>query len=351
MSKGLCLALAFLVGIVPAQTRIRITETAGIARENEPVTVTAAGRTRTIYVSVAPKESKVVPLDTTPPEDALHFTPAGRLGFVVENGQLIADLSRRAVRGHTEDSGTLRQLVYKPFGVTLLRTFNRMHWAPSFQRTGARGYTSIADWDPVQDFDLRRVEGSVVFTRRGHHADYPEIGLNATYTFYAHVPYFLFRSVMTIEKPIDMYWLRNQEMTMDGFFTHVAWPGPAGAPRIAAFDEHKPILDKEPIPVDVPWVAFVNLERGYGFGAVVLDYQATTTAGATTSINDGAHNGKYWDRHLINRTSTPLRPGDRYEERTAYVLFRAAKDAPVAEFLDWERRLRNPLRVEVLGER
>jgi hypothetical protein len=151
-----------------------------------------------------------------------------------------------------------------------------------------------------------------------------------------------------IRQPIDLFWMRGQEMTMDDLFTHVAWPQPGGDPRIVDFESRKPILEKDPLPVDLRWIAFVNLEKGYGYGAVVLDYKATTAANARTMVNDGARNGRYWDRYIVGRVDTRLKPGDRYEERTAYVLFRVAKHRPLAEFLDWERRLHHPLRVDVV---
>jgi hypothetical protein len=66
------------------------------------------------------------------------------------------------------------------------------------------------------------------------------------------------------------------------------------------------------------------------------------------SVNDGAGGGQYWDRHLVSRQATDLEPGDRYEERTAYVLFRAPREAPVAELLEWEKRLRAPLQATVV---
>lgn len=262
------------------------------------------------------------------------------VGFVFDNPYYTADLSARTVNGKVEDSGTLRGLVYKQFGVRLQRTQNRMHWAPSFQRVGVRGYSSIAMWTPVQKHERRETKDEVVFRREGHHADYPEIALSAEYVFPKNAPYFLFRSTMRIVKPMEMYWLRNQEMTMDDQFTHVAWPGTDGKPVIVDFEARKPLLEKDPLPVDIPWVAFFHREKGYGFGAVVLQYSATKTAHPKTSINDGAGNGKYWDLRIIDQTATHLEPGDRFEEQNAFVLFRVRKEAPVAEFLEWERKLR-----------
>lgn len=268
---------------------------------------------------------------------AAQTTP---VGFVFDNPYYTADLSPRTVDGKVEDSGTLRGLVYKQFGVRLERTQNRMHWAPSFQRVGVRGYSSIAMWTPVQKHQRRDLKDQVIFTREGNHAAYPEIHLEAEYIFPRNTPYFWFRSSMSIVKPLEMFWLRNQEMTMDDQFTHVAWPGKDGNPVIVDFEARKPLLEKEPLPVDIPWVAFLHREKGYGFGAVVLHYKATKTANPKTSINDGANNGKYWDRRIIDQTATHLDVGDRFEEQNAFVLFPVKKDAPLAEFLEWERKLR-----------
>ncbi|MBI1791356.1 MAG: hypothetical protein HYR60_27830 [Acidobacteria bacterium] len=272
--------------------------------------------------------------------EPLRVENTDRVGRRVENAVFVADLSRRTVRGREEDSGTLRALTFKRFGVTLLRTQNRMHWAPSLQRSGARSYSGIGTWEPVQTFREEIQPDSYRHYREGYLADYHEVKIEAESRFYAAVPYFLFHSVMTVEKPLSIDLLRNQEMTMDERFTHVAWPGRDGKPRIATFEERKPILAKEPVAVDAPWVCFLNLDKGYGFGAVVLDYKATRSANPITSINDGADNGKYWDRRIINYLDTPLATGDRFEERTAYVLVACTKAEPLREFLDWERRIR-----------
>lgn len=263
------------------------------------------------------------------------------VGFLFENPFYIADLTSRQVRGATEDNGTLRGLVFKDFNLRIQRSSNRMHWAPSMQRSGARGYSSIGIWNPVQKHSKTENKQMVRLTRSGYIQDYPEIHLFAEYDFLKDAPYFLFRSTMTVEKPIDMYWLRNQEMTMDHIFTHVAWPGPDGKPVVVDFDARKPVLAAKPLAVDIPWVAFVNLEKGYGYGAVTLRHKATKLAKSMMSINDGVDPpARYWDRRLINQADTRLEPGDKFEEETAYVLFKVSKDAPVKEFLEWEKKIR-----------
>ena len=313
-----------------------ITEPAGIPRTNEPVRLTVAGQERVVYATLGAGESIEVPLDR-PPRETVRVTPTSEVGFLAENLHFVANLDMRLKGSQVEDSGTLRALTFKPAAVTFLRSENRMHWAPSFQRVGARGYTSIAMWHPVQHHSRHVVDGAAFSQRRGSHPLYPEIALDCRYRFYPGVPYFEFEATLDIVAPIDMYWLRGQEMTMDEYFTHVAWPG-----HLHTFDEAKPLLMKTPLAKDVPWVAFWNPEKRYGFGAVVLDYRATTEANADTQIADGANNGKYWYRQIIARQATALKPGDRYLERTAFVLFQT-----LDEFQLWERKLRHPFRVEV----
>jgi hypothetical protein len=316
---------------------VQVTETAGFARVNEPVTVTIDGKPQTFFVTIGPKEKRTFELSELQTKEKLRVDQTGRAGFKVENSVFLADHSARG----EEDSGMLRGLTYKAAGVTLLRTQNRMHWAPSFQRLGARGYTSMAMWSPVQDVRREMGEGWFTARREGNHALYPEIKLWSEYRFFAHVPYFLFEAKLDIVSPIDMFWLRGQEMTMDDLFTHLVAPDETGKPRLLTFDK------KQPLPAD-SWIAFVNLDKGYGFGAVPLDWSATTSANAHLSLDDGANNGKYWDRHIISRVAKHLKPGEKFAERTAFVLFRPRPDDPAGEFLEWRDRLLNPLRAEVV---
>jgi hypothetical protein len=272
--------------------------------------------------------------------DTLRIDKTDRVGRRIENQYFIADLSRRTVQGKEEDSGTMRALTYKEFGVTLLRTQNRMHWAPNLLRVGASGYKGIGTWHPVQGFREEQKEDVYIHFREGYLADYPEVKMEAEYRFFPGVPYFLFWSRMMVEKPLVVRLLRNNEMTMDQFFTHVAWPARDGNRHITTFEERRPLLEKEPIAFDAPWLAFLNPDRGYGYGFVSLECRNSKIANAITGISDGAGNGKYWSRRLIGQSATPLEPGDQFEERTAYLLFRCSKDKPLDEFLDWERQIR-----------
>ena len=273
----------------------------------------------------------------------------GKIGRRVENKYYVADLSPRENRGRQEDSGTLRALTFKDFGLTLFRSPNngRMHKGPSIQRVGASTYADQGVWDPVQDFREARRDGFYIHHREGYFPGYPEVKVTSEYRFPADAPYFLVSTVLAVEKPIRVSLLRNNEMTMNLFFTHLAWPGRDGAVRVASFDERKPILEKEAIPADAPWLAFVNLEKGYGYGFVMLESEASKTANADTTIADGVRSSadpvldaRYWSRHLIWNSPVDLVPGDRFEEQTAYVLFHSSEKSPLGDFPEWEKRIR-----------
>jgi hypothetical protein len=270
------------------------------------------------------------------------------IGRRIENAFYIADLSHRTINGRDEDSGTLRALTLKDFGVTLFRdpSNGRMHKGPSFQRAGARSYKDIGSWTPVQSFREEQKGGTYIHHREGYFADYPEVKIEVEYRFFADAPYFIVADSMTVEKPLKAALVRNNEMTMNLFFTHLAWPGRDGAVRIVSLDERKPILEKEPIPADVPWLAFVNLDKCYGYGFVMLESEASKTANADTTISDGVRSGtttlsgRYWSRHLISGKEVDLVPGDGFREVTAYVLFKCSKERPVSELLDWAKKIR-----------
>ncbi|RPI18582.1 MAG: hypothetical protein EHM65_02085, partial [Acidobacteriales bacterium] len=287
----------------------------------------------------------------------LHVEKTGRVGRKIETDFLVADLSQRVINGKQEDSGTLRALTYKQFGVTLFRhpANGRMHKGASLQRAGAPGYKDLGTWDPVQEIREEETGGAYVHRRAGYFADYPEVKMEVDYSFFADAPYFLVMTRMTVEKPLAVVLVRNNEMTMNLFFTHVAWPGRDGQVHIATFEERRPLLQKEPLSAEIPWLAFLNLDKGFGYGYVMVDSKNSKTVNPGTSISDGVWaraemeqrfaeglgtaNGKYWSRHMISGRETPLVPGDRFEERSAYVLFKCSKDQPLSELFDWQKKI------------
>lgn len=260
----------------------------------------------------------------------------GKIGRRVETRYYVADLP--------DVSGALKTLTYKDAGITLQRVNSRLNKTLMIRRVGEADYKDQAiHWNPVQSFAEDRKDNAYITRREGYLPTYPEVKIVCEYRFPADVPYFLVSTSMTVEKPITVDLIRNNEMTMDLFFTHLVWPG--GKP--VDFEARKPILEKSPIPVDAPWTAFLNPAKGYGYGFVNLGYKATKTAHPELVISDGyvsgtdrTVNARYWHRDLIAGAQVDLVPGDRFEERTAYVLFRSSEKAPLGDFPVWEQRIR-----------
>ena len=146
-------------------------------------------------------------LPLTGASDSVKVEKTGRVGRKIENQYFVADLSHRTIKGQEEDSGTLRALTYKQFGVTLLRTENRMHWAPNLSRGG--GYSGLGTWQPVQEFREESKTDEYIHHREGYFAEYPEVKVEAEYRFLAGVPYFLFWSRLTVENPFAVRLLRK----------------------------------------------------------------------------------------------------------------------------------------------
>ncbi|MBM3794474.1 MAG: hypothetical protein FJW31_10470 [Acidobacteria bacterium] len=139
-----------LAAAAPAPVaRLRVKETAGLARINEPVSININGEQQTFFVTIGARQTRTFRLEQVTSCETLQVAQTDLVGFTVENSAFKADHSKQLLNNAEEDSGTLRALTYKPADVTLRRTPNRMHWAPSFQRPGVRAYTSIAQWTPV----------------------------------------------------------------------------------------------------------------------------------------------------------------------------------------------------------
>ncbi|MBN2367236.1 MAG: hypothetical protein JXL67_13790, partial [Calditrichaeota bacterium] len=184
---------------------------------------------------------------------------------------------------------------------------------------------------------------------------HPEILLTASYDFYASKPYFIFYSEMEVIRDVWLSLLRNDEMTMDSLFTHVAFQRPDGEIVDLPFDKRYEILKKKPLENDAPWLCFYHSDSGHAFGSIRLKYDNTNRFGESsptwlphTKISDGAEGGKYWNRRLIHEHLIHVPEGNRYVERNAYLVFRIEKNEKFKSILLEARLLQNPLWVNVI---
>lgn len=273
----------------------------------------------------------------------------------IANKFYFADL-RRSDRAEPQShaSGQIRELLIKEFNQLLTNAEDRLHWAPNFKRPGMEYYTTIAHWNEprVQAIDNGRY---LIQTRRQDLApDHPEILLTAVYNFYADAPYFEFYSSMEVTKNLWLELLRNDEMTMDSMFTHLAFQRPEGEIVDVPFAERYELLQQRPIENEAPWLCFYHDEKQYAFGSIRLHYDLTNALGepsptyqAHTQIGEWLGGIKYWNRRLIHDHLSFVPQGSRYAERNAYVVFRIGAPQRFEEIENLARQLRNPIRVSV----
>jgi hypothetical protein len=314
-----------------------------------PISIEA--NARKIYLLKRVKKKKSVSSD-------LNIYGEG-LNLIVENKYYNADLSKSdQSEAKSHDSGQLRELLIKMnFNQLLFRTENRMHWAPNFQKPEMEFYNTIAGWESPEVFLLNHGPYLIFSQRKDSAPDHPEILLTANYYFYAGLPYFKFFSSMNIIKNVTLYLLRNDEMTMDSLFTHIAYQDNSGQIIDLSFSERYQELEENPIDNNSPWLCFYNEKKGYAFGSIRIKYDNTNQSGLPsptylphTKISDGAEGGKYWNRRLIHEYPVFVPKGSCYIEENAYIVFKINKENKFKEIRDWTARMRCPLKVNVYPE-
>ena len=276
--------------------------------------------------------------------------------LIVENAFYRADLTRNpAIEPQSHPSGQIRSLLIKMgFDQLLTNAEDRLHWAPNFKRPELEYYTTIAHWENP---GLNRVDRGpylVRTVRQDYAPDHPEILLTAVYKFYRGQPYFRFYSGMEFREDLWLALLRNDEMTMDSMFTHLAFERPGGQIVDITFEERHELLEKQPIENDAPWICFYNADRGFAFGSIRINYdnrnifgQESPTFRPHTQIGEWLGGIKYWNRRLVHDQLTFIPKGSRYQEENVYLVFRIGAEDRFQPIRDTAARLRQPLRVTV----
>jgi hypothetical protein len=291
------------------------------------------------------------------PDNKLSFT-GENLEITVENDYYRADLTRSSQsEAKNHSSGQLSELLIKlNHNVALYRTENRMHWAPNFQKTDQEYYETIAGWENPQFYKFDDGPYLIRTERSDRAPDCPEINLTAVYSFYAGVPYFRFYSSMIVMENVWLKLLRNDEMTMDSLFTHVAFQRPGGEIEDLAFSSRYERLKEHPLENEGPWLCFYNAEKGYALGSIRLKYDIDNDRGYEspvyhphTKISDGAGGGKYWNRRLIDEKPVFVPGGSRYIEENAYIVFSINDTNKFEGISSWAEQLRNPLIVSFIS--
>ena len=305
-----------------------------------PVSI-AANQTKKFEIRVEEKMQDVLPIQLLLSEDQL----------TVENSYYQIHFS------HADDKrgGQVNGIMLKNFNNLLLKRGHiAMHWAPNFSKIDSESYFNMEDLSPNSENVIERQSYRILKRRSGITDSVPEIQLEGLYEFFADVPYFLFESSMTMNDKVVLNLLRNDEMTMDSLFTHVAYPKKdKSIVRLKLYNEELDVLEDHPISDSAEWVAFYNQDKGYGIGSLRLDYDNTNVEGGKspthnpyTKISRASGNGRYWNRVLADTTTT-FPKGSQYQEKNAYLIFEVDHGWPEKELLRYNDCLRNPLKVSV----
>ncbi|MDN5211741.1 hypothetical protein QQ020_06755 [Fulvivirgaceae bacterium BMA12] len=399
MIKKACVLMLPIFVLCACQTKelttLLVTETAGIGRDLEYITVALnAGEISPVSLREAEKESgliagqllkakkdssgkflleyifpvtvgaheskkfEIVFLEGDPPQEGL-ITHGTGLELKLENTHFIADLtSTKATAENGLEPGQVAGLVLKQFNNQLLeRSHIDMHWAPSFRKEGL-SYKTLGHVRP--DSVFVNSEGPYLSTifRKGNVKQYEEICVTGTYQFFAGLPYFTFSSEMLMEDDVALTLLRNDEMTMDSLFTHLMFPGDNGEIREIELYASNTIedLDRDRIPDDVNWLCFYHTDLKYALGSIRIAYDNTNMNGGQsptfqkhTKISAGVNGGRYWNRRLIHEEKTLVPKGSRYIEKNAYLVFAVNSKDPSAQIRDYFQRISNPLKVTLFG--
>ena len=301
-----------------------------------------ANRTKEFQIVVAAKISN----------DQASDLKLSKDGYSVENNTYQANFSTEK----DERGGQINGLVLKEFDSQLLkRNHNSMHWAPNFSKSSSKHYFNMENFGSTTINTIQSGPYQITKIRSGVTDSVPEIDVLGEYTFYEGLPYFEFSSSMTVNKDVELNLLRNDEMTMDSLFTHIMYTDfEETVSHLKLYSDELDRLVEKPITDDAPWLAFYNMDKGYGYGSIRLEYDNTNSEGNLsttykpyTKISKGIHNGRYWNRVLIGEKDVLVKKGDRYKEKNAYLIFKVDESAPEKAMQYYAERLMNPLAVTV----
>lgn len=284
------------------------------------------------------------------------------LDLMVENNHYMASLKGYTGYKNQEfGSGHLGSLVLKEFDDVVLARKNpnlKIHWAPNFSKVNL-DYKTMAHLNSPDSISVS-TKGPFYFSlfRSGRVKGYEEALLKGRYSFYSGLPYFLFESEILFTENDSINLLRNDEMTMDSLFTHLAFPQLGGSiTHLPLYDESSmAYLDENPIPDDSPWLFFYNEDESFAFGSIRLHYDNKNIQGDDsptdnkhTKITASTNNGRYWNRRLIDGKNTFVPKGSKYIEKNAYIIFKIDEKDPAKTMKYYYERLKNPVKVSYLN--
>ncbi|MEO9893472.1 hypothetical protein [Aurantibacter sp.] len=286
------------------------------------------------------------------------------LNIIVENEFYKADLTaRKSSKNIKLGPGQITSVSLKKYnGIKLERPDIKMHWAPSFQKK-SEDYKTMAHLEEFDSVHIEKGPYLISVYRSGKVKGYEEIQLEGEYKFYAGKPYFGFSSKMTIVDSLTVTMLRNDEMTMDKFFTHAIYPLESGKVKCVPLYDKPPLIShqsikelrKQPIAANAKWFGFYNDSINYGFGSIRIQFDYKNINGglapminAQTKISYSYNEGRYWDRRFVDSGELRIPKGSEYFEENVYTIFDSNNENPAMEIDKLHKKLANPVVVKYI---
>ena len=279
-------------------------------------------------------------------------------GLKIENDLISAVLHPHS--GHL-DQITLKKLSKHPL-FHRLETNGAIHWNPEIYAPPAP-WTHTSDWKPPQN--VKFYSGPVKASSEvwGNLRDIPQVDAAVRYEFFPGKPYFFSSSVLRINETVQTLALRNGEIVFKReLITHAAWYDVIRDSIITYDVTDMPDLTDLKMEADVPWISFYNEETGVGFAGIQLSYANAGLESSPRLLNPFFYitGGPwiYWARALSlsflssnMQQMIPAMKGNVFAEKWAYLMFEAGNgEKPYAPVLEWQKKLTNPLRVQLVEE-
>jgi len=320
---------------------------------------------RVAFLADVPGKSSKVFLVYYGNEDALAKNYETDLRVQGEEPGLYIENNRISVVLHPE-SGHLDQIALKSEPDEPL--FHRMetngaiHWNPGIY-VPPRAWTHTADWKPPAH--THSVAGPVIATNEmwDHLRGVPEVDASVRYEFFPGLPYFISSTCMRINETVNCLALRNAEIVFKReLMTHASWYDIVRDSIITYNVSNMPDLTDIKMEADIPWITFFNEETGIGFAGIQLNYANAGIESRTRLLNPFFYitGGPwiYWARGLSHpflssnmQQVVPALQGSVFIEKRAYLIYQIDQGGrPYAPVLEWQRRLKNPLRVQLVEE-
>ncbi len=241
-------------------------------------------------------------------------------------------------------------------------TNGAIHWNPEIY-TPPLPWTHTSDWTPPQN--VKSFTGPVLASSEvwGNLRDIPQVDASVRYEFYPGKPYFISSSVLRINETVQCLALRNAEIVFKReLITHAAWYDVI-RDSVIDYDVTKmPDLTDLKMEADVPWISFYNEKTGVGFAGIQLSYANAGLESSPRLLNPFFYitGGPwiYWARALSlsflasnMQQMIPAMKGNVFSEKWAYLVYETDKGThPYAPVLEWQKKLTNPLRVQLVEE-